>query len=194
MISKVGIANMALTLLGADRILSFDDQTKSAREIKAIYDISRDEILVGHPWNFALKRVKLAKLAEEVPHGWRNQFQLPPDYLRKITVYKGKTENDELDEERFLIEEGKILTNEDQIWLKYIWRNDNPASYSAHFVTAFATKLAYEICFSITNDKQLATMLRREYDEKLRIAGAIDTQESSDVWVEGEDWFIKARS
>jgi hypothetical protein len=192
-LSKVSIANMALTLLGADRIISLDDDSKNAREIKAVYDIARDEVLSLHTWNFALKRVKLAQLAEAPAHGYTYQYALPTDYLRKVTVYRGARENDVLEEENFRIENKVLLTNESEVYLKYIFSNDDPTTYSPTFAKLFAMHLASLVAYSITNNGNLLSTLTNLYNEQLRIAMAVDAQESSDTKIIGNDYLIEGR-
>lgn len=58
---KVALSNLALQMLGAQRISSFADNSREARAISTIYDDTRQEILCEHPWTFAQKRVMLTE-------------------------------------------------------------------------------------------------------------------------------------
>ena len=62
--SYVSIANLALISLGADTIMSLDEDSKPARLINNIYEFIRDEVLRSHPWNFAIRWASLAQLSE----------------------------------------------------------------------------------------------------------------------------------
>ena len=57
MASDLDIANRALSRLGAARINSTGDDTKNARAVSSALATVRDEVLVDHPWNCAVKRV-----------------------------------------------------------------------------------------------------------------------------------------
>jgi len=67
--SSVGIANIALSKIGAQRIVSFSENTENARLLNAIYGTIRDEVLRAHPWNFAITRTAPA-LAYSLPNAW----------------------------------------------------------------------------------------------------------------------------
>lgn len=67
--SSVGIANIALSKIGAQRIVSFSENTENARLLNAIYGTIRDEVLRVHPWNFAIKRTAPA-LCWSQPDAW----------------------------------------------------------------------------------------------------------------------------
>lgn len=56
MASDLDIANRALSRLGAARINSTGDDTKNARAVASALATVRDEVLVDHPWNCAVKR------------------------------------------------------------------------------------------------------------------------------------------
>ena len=53
------IANLTLTSLGADTITSFTEDSEPARKVSTNYNHILNAMLREHPWNFAIKRVKL---------------------------------------------------------------------------------------------------------------------------------------
>ncbi len=67
--SDTGIANVALSRLGAERIASISEDTENARLINAVYGTLRDEVLRAHPWNFAIKR-SIPALVYSEPSTW----------------------------------------------------------------------------------------------------------------------------
>jgi len=92
------IANLALSAVGARRITTFGETTTAeGREINAVYVSLLDEVLAEHPWNFAQKRVVLAKeitaatqaspvVITSADHGFSDGDEV------KITSVKGMTE------------------------------------------------------------------------------------------------------
>jgi len=56
--TEIQIANMALTMLGADTITTFADSTEQARAMTAVYDYIRSDMLAEYPWSWAIKRVE----------------------------------------------------------------------------------------------------------------------------------------
>ena len=65
--SEAEICNLALQEVGAQRILSLNDDTVEAKLCKDFYSNVRDELLRSHPWKFAIKRVALAEVSGSTP-------------------------------------------------------------------------------------------------------------------------------
>ena len=57
--SDVAICNGALGLLGAERIVSFQDGTTQAILCDLHYSQARDATMRAYPWNFAIARANL---------------------------------------------------------------------------------------------------------------------------------------
>ena len=57
--SAVDICNSALQKLGAASILSFQDNSREARQCNIAYDSNRRSELRKHDWNFAIKYTHL---------------------------------------------------------------------------------------------------------------------------------------
>ena len=67
--TELEIQNKALRLLGSAKVTQADldgDLTEQARILNDIFDSVQDELLVAHPWNFALKRATLTELGGEI--------------------------------------------------------------------------------------------------------------------------------
>ena len=79
--SQIKISNMALTGLGADRIINLADQSENARRINAVWDLLRDEVLRSHTWNFATERRSFGLLAAAPEYYFTSAFQIPGDVL-----------------------------------------------------------------------------------------------------------------
>ena len=56
MTTKTDIANQALSLIGADSITSFEENTSTARRMRTVYDSSRKALLRLHPFQCSTKR------------------------------------------------------------------------------------------------------------------------------------------
>lgn len=84
--SQVAIYNLALTVLGQDRIVGPTDDTETARVLNGIWTLTVDCVLADHPWKFAIKRDSLAALATAPAFGWARQFSLPESCLRLVQV------------------------------------------------------------------------------------------------------------
>jgi len=189
MASRVSIANMALTILGADRITSLEDNNENARRLTAIYDYCVEDVLRAHPWNFAITRQQLARLSSTPIFGYTYEFQLPGDCMRVIEVNNGSFVIT-----NYKIEGRKILTDYDTLYIKYLGNVTDPNQYTSQFIMLLSTRLAAELAYAITNNKANAEHVASLYQERLRMAKATDAQESDSVNIVDEDlWTMEKR-
>jgi hypothetical protein len=190
MASPVSISNLALTYLAADRITALSDNSENARRITAIYDACLEDVLRAHPWNFAIQRQQLALLATTPAFGYQYEFQIPGDSLRVIEVSDGTNLITD-----FKVEGRKILSDQDSISIKYIGNITDPNQYTSQFIFVFASRLAAELAYAITNNKATAELAAAIYKEKLQTAKETDAQESDSTNIIDEDlWVIDKRS
>lgn len=184
--SKVGIANLALVKIGGRNITSFNENSKEAKAILAVYDDIRDEVLGEHPWSFAQKRAGLAVLAITIPmteDGMTIAYAKPSDLIRISAVSDPKA--------TYKFESYGILSNTANLKIKYTYRNDDPTKYLSLFVSALATRLASAIAFSIVESKTIAANLLEEYEElRLPRAKSEDSQQSTPIQSVQDEWEI----
>lgn len=190
-ISNVKIANLALVALGADRIMAITEASENARKINEIYEFIRDEVLSSHPWNFAIKRDTLAQLSATPAFGYTYYHQRPSDCLRILDVYYDTSESSRLLD--YKIEGDRILSDYTSLYIKYIYRNDDPTKYSMTFASAFASRLAAELAYPITNSTTLGKAMLDIYNDKLRMARGFDAQESGKTEKLEEDQWLESR-
>lgn len=72
-VTKVQIANLALSLIGAKNITTAElttPVTEESKRIQATYAFVRDEVLMEHPWSFAQKRVALVEMTRTEQDEW----------------------------------------------------------------------------------------------------------------------------
>ena len=93
MASVVDICNSALNLLGASTISSLTEDSKNARLCNQRYEPIRNRTFRSHAWNFATKRVQLAKDSTAPVVEFANQYTLPSDCLRVLKVHTGTTDS-----------------------------------------------------------------------------------------------------
>jgi len=189
MASEVEICNLAMTVLGADRITSLSDNTENARRLTAIYDDCLNDVLRAHPWNFAITRVKLSLLVTTPLFGYDYEFQLPTDCLRVIEVSDGSQPIMD-----FKIEGRKLLLNYDSVYIKYIANVTDPNQYTSQFIFVLSSRLAAELAYAITNNKTTAELLTKVYMDRLQKCKETDAQESDSVNTINQDvWTIENR-
>lgn len=183
MATQIGICNMALRLLGSERITAITDENEPALILNDVYTMVLYEVLAAHPWNFAIKRDTLTELDDAPDWGYDNAFQLPADCLRVIRM-----NGDEDSDAEWVREADQILTDEETCEIQYIAIITDTSLYTPFFVTTLATRLASEIAFPITNSATASTEMYKLYLERLRTAKGVDAQEGSAIKQEEKTW------
>lgn len=174
MANQVQIVNSALTKLGATRITALTDNTKSAREMNAIYELRRDACLRAHNWNFAMERTSLSALSEAPSWGYSVAYQLPTDCLRVVQVndiWVIPGSSDFIggpDEEPFKIEGRKIVTDwSAPLKIRYIKRVTDASQYDATFVEFLASDLAHQACEALTQSNSKKASAEKDLERAL---------------------------
>jgi hypothetical protein len=182
MASEVDICNLALNKIGQNTIISLTEDSKAARICNLFYADTRDSLLRQHPWNFAVKRVELAKLTTTPVFGFDNEFQLPSDCLRVMYT------NLQFPQDKFRIEGKKLLADSDSIKVEYISRVEDTTQFDALFVDALWMSLAARISYNISDNNTLVNFLDNKVKEVIRHAKSIDGQEGIPYPIAADDW------
>jgi len=247
---EVTICNLALARLGDSRIAALSDSKPEAEYCTLFYEATRDEVLRGHPWNFATTRAALSlawvalsgvALANNgaglvrVTHtahglatgdrihvkdvvgveangtwnitrigadtydligstfagthtsgtgsflkaplfGWDYLYALPSDFLRLVQLNAYEAEEPTT---RWEVEGGKLLTNEEEGNIKYVYKVTDENLFDPLFVDAISLKLAAKLAKPLTGSSQLAEGFLTEYARiTAPLARRIDASES----------------
>lgn len=86
-----------------------------------------------------------------------------------------------------------IVSDTDNLEIEYTYQCSTPTYYHAKFVMAFATKLAYELCFTFTESRTRASDLITEYVKSALPAAISFDTESSHPQTTDDNPFITAR-
>lgn len=181
---SVEILSNALLELGEDRIAASDQDTERARTAQSVYRVERDAMLEEHPWNFAIRRVALARAAQAPAFGYAHAFALPADCLHVIG-----TEPDV----RFHIEGGMLLCDLEAVSVRYVRRVENPAEMPPTFRVALATRVASRMAKKITGSSAEKERLEQLYRERLRTAKGRDARGGGSPESMRPDLFERAR-
>lgn len=195
MTTAVSICSNALLRLGSDPISSFDEadltgsNIERARLAANLWPTVRRQVLRGHTWNVAIKRVLLSPDATAPVFGYASRFLRPADWLRTIAV--GREECDE-GSFRYRTEGGYFLTDEAEFPLVYVFDNTNPATYDAGLVAACELAMAAALAYPVTKSASLAEALGAEVSNTLAIARAVDGQDDPPETL-GDSMLYRAR-
>lgn len=179
-VDEVGLCNMALVLVGEDRINSLAEQNKPARFCNEHYPNIRDYVLRQNAWNVATKRAALAIDSTSPVFEFTNAFQLPDDFIRLL-----KVENQRLDHR---LEEDKILSNEGSLNIIYTFRLIDVSKMDPLLQQAISTMLAAELAIPIAQNLELSRALLLVYQEKLNEARLQDSMEGPIEVIESTVW------
>ena len=171
--SKVSICNITLALLGADAIRSFDENNKRARMSDVFYESSRDYLLSKFDWPFAKKFVQLQ---EVVPSGYSAPeglciYQLPGDCKTPRDIHpKGSRQDWEVFGDKI------YTTLTEGVWLYYTAKGENLSVnlFTEAFVQLLSLHMAVKMVMPITQDKALATEIKKQYADEQREAWESD--------------------
>jgi hypothetical protein len=180
--SVVQIVNNALVKLGANAILSLTEDSEAARAANLIYEQIRDAVLRDHVWNFAKKRIELAKDSDTPAFEFSFQYTLPSDCLRVLQM-------EELDM-IYKIESGKLLTDESPAKILYVSRVEDVNLFDSMFVEALSARISAELAVTLAESNSLYQNMMEMYQRKILDARSMDAQESggqdeivADTWL-----------
>ena len=193
MASEVGICNIALQLIKhSKQITSLTSGTKEANACEIVYDELRDLCLDMHHWNFATRRVELAQLAaDQAPaFEWDHAYGLPADFIRVISVHANAHGDDNIP---YKIEGDQILTDADELYLRYVARVEDPNKMPPTFRRALSKIIAAQLATALSQSTSLGKELFAQFhDQDLPFAKSTDAiQNYADQLPESD--FIMAR-
>lgn len=186
MASKVEIANRALQLLGAKRIVSLTEDSRNGRAVSAAYEPVKLAELRKHPWSFAVKRVQLAEDTTAPLFDRTTAYSLPSDFIRLLNPDPIANFND-LD---WQIEGRKIITNDTgPLNLRYIYNVNDPNEMDPLFREAFSAALALNLVEEITQSNTKKSDMVAIYDryvteaKRINAIGRVALQPPDDPWI-----------
>ncbi len=182
MASQVDVCNMALALLGqSTSIASLNDPNRAARLCKRFFAIGVDAFLRAYDWNAATRRAPLNRDATAPTFGFAYSYTLPTDCLRVVEM--------EDEDAVYKVEGRHLLTDEDQVNIKYIARigvGEFDSLMTASLAAYLAADLALPLTSSTTTQKNMVALFEAKRDEAQSIDSREGTAEKMDqsTWLE----------
>ncbi len=175
MTNDTDLANHALGLIGEALITAITDQSsKEARTCLKFASAARLETLRLGRWNCATDRVALVELSTAPAGGYSHQFQLPTNFIRLMDV-NGEAVKEA--DEYFEIEGRKFLTDEESVWIRYIYAAPIGA-LDPLLQAAVATRLASKIAIPLSGRIEQASAMEELFQRRLAEARGIDAKET----------------
>jgi len=180
MTSQVSIINAALRRLGQETISAVDEGSRAANLAGPTYDEQLLLLLQRHHWNWAIRRIQLAKAAHTPVSGFANIFPAPSDLVRVIVVSSTDSGYSDL---RYRLEGDalsgwSILTDSESLFLEYVAHITDPLQMSPNFQYVLSRGVARELAIALTGSRALHADLAEEYERALTSAVAIDAIEN----------------
>jgi hypothetical protein len=175
----LSVCNSALIKIGAERIVSLDDDSKAAVLCNEQFSKIRDDELRAHPWNFAVKRLELAELATPPAFGFAHAYQLPIDCLKILSVESSFP---------YVIEGRSLLTDAESAQIKYISQIEDVGAWDAGFREVVAIRLACDLAYAIAQSAKLGESMYALYERARSRARSMDAQEGSPQTLVIRDW------
>lgn len=183
-ISRTELCNKALTLVGANPIVSIDDDNQNARVINRVYELSLKSILSEAPWVFALRRALMAQSTDTLAWYDTNENYL---YVRPNDVIRVFRTNDR---DAIWRQQGDyIISDTSGLGVEYVYFDNTPSTYTASFTEAFVDKLCSDIAFMILNSKTVAETFLEKY-EKVSLSKALaeNAQIGTPITMQDDAW------
>jgi hypothetical protein len=187
MASKTSIANGALVKLGQDLITSITDtNNKAARICNERIDNAKEVVLNTSYFHGSIKRVTLAALTTTPAFKYSNEFQIPSDCLKIVTVEPEFKDTD------YALEGGKILFDGNTLEVIYVSNITDFNLLDPLVNEAISAYLAHDIAYLITNDNQTVARMEEVYNKTLQKAISSNNRQRRQQGFEATD-FLNAR-
>lgn len=144
MATEVSICSNALLLLGEKTITSLTDGTTRANLCNQFYAETRDDVLRGHPWRFAIARETLAQDALYTA-SWEYAYAFPlPSYCLRViaTSIDG--------DDAWQREGASLVCNSEAVSIKFIKQITDTAKFDANFIKLLEYELAMKLAKPVT--------------------------------------------
>ena len=186
MASKMDIINLALANLSREPIQSLSEPNPEAFQLKVHWETALASVLRDHPWGFAMRRRRLAALADP-PVGFAYAYAYPEDCIQARRVMPAGVNGPWRGRPASPFEVGRspdgrhkaILTDLPDAALEYTTSRVPCEEFDPQFVGALAWRLAAELSLAIHADPQSHQAAVATYSAQLQQAKALDMRESS---------------
>lgn len=160
--SKVAVINVALRRLGQETITSLTEGSRAANLANPHYDELLELLTRRNQWNWAEKRVQLARSASTPVSTFDYQFFMPADCARVVVVSADDSGSSNLRYELAYDDtDGNVLlADATQIYLTYVSYVTDTAKMPPDFRYALSMALARDLAIPLTNSRGIADDMR----------------------------------
>ena len=178
-LDSIGICSASLVRLGAHPIRSFSEDTAESSVCSTLYPITRDAVLIAHPWSFSLDQAELQATGVTSIVGFQFAFALPQDLVRTITAGSRGRDRGLV----YRIRGNELHTESREVLLTY-QRRPSETEFPAYFIPALVGRLAADLCLPLTENSSRAELLAKLAIAELQLAKLVDSQQASPRGIE----------
>ena len=180
--TKTQIVNLALTRIGEDPILTFDDEGKAAALARLHYPVVIAKMLREYTWNHSKKQGTLTPILPAPVFRFANRYPRPADFVRLVAL-----ENDR--DARWQVYVDGIYTDlGPPVNAEWIEDHGNVTIYDASFVDAVSLECAHRWVTPLAKSVALKTEIRSEFNDSISLARAIDAIEREENELDARTW------
>lgn len=183
--SSTDICNLALDLLSANTVQDIENPKTSTESLLGRwYDQNRRRLLREHPWNFAIKRIVLARDVVDPAFGYSAAFSVPSDFIRVLALSSDTSDGVEtnIPTKHYQFEGNKILMNDmygeiNSVRMIYVYDAKTVSKFDPMFIDLLAYDLALSCAYKLTESRANTETIREIYKGRMMLSKAIDGQE-----------------
>lgn len=181
------ICSAGLAMLGQNPISDIEGTNPHAVLCKSIYYVTRDGLLSQYNWRFATKRVALAYSTTVPDYEYAYQYPLPSDCFRVQATHDRTI--------TYVIESENLLTNYDEVYIKYTRRVDESGYLDPLFVELLAARIALKLAMPILKKASAVQLMAGFAKEALSAAKHNDAIQDfpADITAEEKSLWLAAR-
>lgn len=187
MSSAVDICNLALSYIGDEaNVISIDppEGSSQAGQCARFYPLALQAVMAAYPWNFALKRARLAQLVDAPEFGWQFAYAVPSDADSIVSVHWDGATDEQI--VPFLREinqnnDDVILTDQDVAFVRYTVKVTDAGKLPPLVVACVAYLLASYLAGPIIkgdSGHKAALNMQKEFSKWFSAAKVADAQQS----------------
>lgn len=184
MLTETDVANLALSRLSIDPIISITENTDRAKKVRPVWPVVFKTFLTAHEWSFAKKFDRPARLSLPAndPLPYRYAFAIPEDMVKLRSVMAPerrrlfgivRPERREVMYEVMRYADTRkqaIFTESADIVIEYTSSATILDDFSPDAIDALASKLAAEVSLNMKNATERAQQLIQRYQMSLETA------------------------
>lgn len=172
--TRTYVTNLALALIGTERIEDYNDDDAAAALARDVWDVCVLECLEAHEWRWAAETTQLQQ-GTNPDVGYDHKYQLPANFARINAVYSSSTMLQGEIIEDWEIRGGWLHTDSDYVFIDYVRDDVAIGAWPAYFAQYVAAVLA----FHISSTQKSTSETERFYQVAMQRLGIARSRDST---------------